>query len=108
MSSSATREAPQPLPDIAMLDIKNITSNSVDEFDYFQDMEPVISKPPIAHVPEEATGSMSPVPLSTLFEFKTSDNDQWDMVGDGWGDNLDDWEDDDDDGKPSSAKEDDS
>uniref|UniRef100_A0A1B6DLW2 Protein kinase domain-containing protein n=1 Tax=Clastoptera arizonana TaxID=38151 RepID=A0A1B6DLW2_9HEMI len=72
--------------DISVLDVK-ISVNpvkSTPEFDFFQDMEPVISKPTIHHVEEKTVETKS---SHSKFDLIESD------IAHGWGEDLDVWED---------------
>lgn len=84
------------LPDITSLDIKNSIAPSKkhstpDEIDFFQDMEPVISKPKLLHFddlqgfpePESTTSK----PTTSCFDVDLSANGM--EGGEGWGDNED-------------------
>ncbi|KAJ9574033.1 hypothetical protein L9F63_008559 [Diploptera punctata] len=76
---------PTELPDISQLDIKSSSSSSIsrkvqEEFDYFQDMEPVISK---THVVQIDTQD-----LKFGVSYVSGDVDG---EGEGWGDDLEDW-----------------
>ncbi|GLH04323.1 Uncharacterized protein GBIM_10052 [Gryllus bimaculatus] len=78
------------LPDIMSLDIKNLTSPvGGEEFDFFQDMEPVISKPQIVQVEVFAPGEKNSQALKSngsLFDVALASTE-----GDAWGDDLGDW-----------------
>ncbi|XP_066993619.1 protein-associating with the carboxyl-terminal domain of ezrin [Anabrus simplex] len=86
--------APQHLPDISSLDIKNISNSSInkDEFDFFQDMEPVISKPPILHIEDQNPNITSPTKRKNIFEVNSLTSDSWEETeGEAWGDDLVEW-----------------
>lgn len=76
------------LSEIKALDVKvalnSTNSSGAQEIDFFQDMEPVISKTPIHHI------EVAPI-------MPTSSHSKFDLIEsgpvDGWGDDLDAWED---------------
>ena len=71
------------LPDISQLDIKNSASSvrTQEEYDFFQDMEPVISKTHILQIDDQKTSSKHNFDV----------NYTGDGEGEGWGDDLEDW-----------------
>lgn len=84
---------PQTLNDIAFLDIKSAPTSSQEEFNYFQDMEPVISKPPVAQIEEDSESIVHTHRVtSRLFAVDTSEHDKWLAESDGWGDDIVDWD----------------
>jgi hypothetical protein len=82
----------QELPDISQLDIKNSVSSvkSHDEFDFFQDMEPVISKPHILHIDKQGRDGSGAIEISSKHCFDVNYN-AGESEGEGWGDDLEDW-----------------
>jgi hypothetical protein len=81
--------AVQELPDISQLDIKSSVSSlkSHEEFDFFQDMEPVISKTCILQIDEQGTGSTE---ISSKHRFDVNYT-AGESEGEVWGDDLEDW-----------------
>lgn len=81
--------AVQELPDISQLDIKNSVSSlkSHEEFDFFQDMEPVISKTHILQIDEQGKGSTE-IPSKHSFDVNYTAGES---EGEVWGDDLEDW-----------------
>jgi hypothetical protein len=79
----------QELPDISQLDIKNSVSSlkSHEEFDFFQDMEPVISKTHILQIDEQGTGSTE-ISSKHCFDVNYTAGES---EGEVWGDDLEDW-----------------
>ncbi|XP_049806643.1 protein-associating with the carboxyl-terminal domain of ezrin [Schistocerca nitens] len=92
--STRHQEKPsQTLHDISFLDIKSAPTSSQDEFNYFQDMEPVISKPPVAQIDQDIEhGVQTHGITSRLFAVDTSEHDKWLAESDGWGDDIVDWD----------------
>lgn len=82
----------QELPDISQLDIKNSVSNmkSHDEFDFFQDMEPVISKTHILQIDEQGKDGSGAVDVSSKHCFDVNYT-AGESEGEGWRDDLEDW-----------------
>ncbi|XP_012533635.1 protein-associating with the carboxyl-terminal domain of ezrin [Monomorium pharaonis] len=72
------------LSDITELDIKNskVIKSQKEEFDFFTDMEPVIQKTQILHVPEEVQSPKS------MFDVKTSGATLEEPDVNGWGEDL--------------------
>lgn len=87
-----TAPAVQELPDISQLDIKNSVSSmkSHDEFDFFQDMEPVISKTHILQIDEEGTNGSGAIEISSKHCFDVNYT-AGESEAEGWGDDLEDW-----------------
>jgi len=81
--------AVQELPDISQLDIKNSVSSlkSQEEFDFFQDMEPVISKTHIFQIDEPGSGTTE-ISSKHSFDVKHTAGEN---EGEVWGDDLEDW-----------------
>ena len=81
--------AVQELPDISQLDIKNSVSGlkSHEEFDFFQDMEPVISKTRILQIDEPGRGTTE---ISSKHSFDVNYT-AGESEGDVWEDDLEDW-----------------
>jgi hypothetical protein len=83
--------AMQELPDISQLDIRNsfIGVKSHEEFDFFQDMEPVISKTHILQIDEARAGSSDAIEEAGKHIFNVNytayENEE------GWGDDLEEW-----------------
>jgi hypothetical protein len=81
----------QELPDISQLDIMNLVSSlkSREEFDFFQDMEPVILKTHILQIDEQGAGSSDAIENSGKEIFNVNytayDGEE------GWGDDLEEW-----------------
>jgi len=94
-SAAALRNAPRrTLPDITSLDIKSSVnvgkSSSVDEFDFFRDMEPVIAKTEsIQHLPvqEPSSKTLSRFDMDPTVKLEVGND------GEGWGDGTGDWSD---------------
>ncbi|PNF33237.1 hypothetical protein B7P43_G10609 [Cryptotermes secundus] len=82
----------QELPDISQLDIKNSVSSvkSHDEFDFFQDMEPVISKTHILQIVEEGTDGSGAIEISSKHCFDVNYT-VGESEPEGWGEDLEDW-----------------
>lgn len=84
------------LPDIMVLDIKNLASStSKEEYDFFQDMEPIISKPQVVqvdhldhHDDKESDDRNTSVTMNngSLFDVTSAGAE-----GDAWDDDLGDW-----------------
>jgi hypothetical protein len=87
-----TALAVQELPDISQLDIKNSVSSmkSHDEFDFFQDMEPVISKTHILQIDEQGTDGSGAIEISSKHCFDVNYT-AGENEAEGWGDELEDW-----------------
>lgn len=81
--------AVQELPDISQLDIKNSVSSvkSHEEFDFFQDMEPVISKTHIFQIDQPGSGTTE---ISSKHSFDVNYT-AGESEGEVWGDDLEDW-----------------
>ncbi|XP_069690134.1 protein-associating with the carboxyl-terminal domain of ezrin [Periplaneta americana] len=78
--------------DISQLDIKNSVASitSREEFDFFQDMEPVISKTHILQIDEQELDSSDSIQKISKHKFDVNYT-AGDGEGDGWGDDLEDW-----------------
>ncbi|XP_021933699.1 protein-associating with the carboxyl-terminal domain of ezrin isoform X2 [Zootermopsis nevadensis] len=90
-SKVAAPSTMQELPDISQLDIRNSVSSlkGEDEFDFFQDMEPVILKTCTLQIDEQGAGSSDAIEKSGKHIFNVNytsyDGEE------GWGDDLEEW-----------------
>jgi len=82
----------QQLPDVSQLDIKNSIGSlkNHEEFDFFQDMEPVISKTHILQIDEQGTVCSDAFGNSSKHSFDVNYT-AGESEGEGWGDDLEDW-----------------
>ncbi|PSN49978.1 hypothetical protein C0J52_08755 [Blattella germanica] len=95
VQADATVSNKPELPDISRLDIKNSVSSmkAQEEYDFFQDMEPVISKTHILQINEQGptAGDGDTVLKSSKHSFDVNYTAGDGGEGEGWGDDLEDW-----------------